>query len=165
MWLRSPVESRGVCAGPGRMRPAGCVTRSGPRRWCRSSTKAANRSVRDRPGTVRCCASKPPAPAPMPSVSRPWLMWSTLTASFAKGTASRKLAELTSVPSRMVLVSPATPVNTGIALSHGWLGAPRQIRWSKVQPWRAPARSAHCQREASAGHGASGRMTTPTCMR
>ena len=56
---------------------------------------------------ARCSASY--QPAPMPSSTRPPLIWSTWATLMASGPGKRKVAEVTSVPSRMREVSRARP--------------------------------------------------------
>ena len=48
-------------------------------------------------------------PAPMPSSTRPPLIWSTFATWIASGPGKRKVALVIIVPSRMVLVSRASP--------------------------------------------------------
>ena len=48
-------------------------------------------------------------PAPIPSSTRPPLIWSTPATVIASGPGSRKVALVISVPSRMVVVSRASP--------------------------------------------------------
>ena len=50
-------------------------------------------------------------PAPIPSSTRPPLIWSTWATEIASGPGSRKVAEVISVPSRMVAVSRARPAS------------------------------------------------------
>ena len=54
-----------------------------------------------------CSASN--QPAPRPSSTRPPLIWSTWATEMASGPGSRNVAEVTSVPSRIRLVSRARP--------------------------------------------------------
>ena len=54
-----------------------------------------------------CSASN--QPAPMPSSTRPPLIWSTCATEIASGPGSRKVAAVISVPSRIRLVSRASP--------------------------------------------------------
>ena len=56
-----------------------------------------------------CSASN--QPAPMPSSTRPPLIWSTWATEIASGPGSRNVAEVTSVPSRIRLVSRASPAS------------------------------------------------------
>ena len=48
-------------------------------------------------------------PAPRPSSTRPPLIWSTPATAIASGPGNRKVALVISVPSRIVLVSRASP--------------------------------------------------------
>ncbi len=56
-----------------------------------------------------CSASN--QPAPMPSSTRPPLIWSTFATLIASGPGCRKVALVIMVPSRMVLVSRARPAS------------------------------------------------------
>ena len=57
-------------------------------------------------------------PAPMPSSTRPPLIWSTPATAIASGPGCRNVALVISVPSRMVLVSRARPAR----VTHASLG-------------------------------------------
>ncbi|MCW2791489.1 MAG: hypothetical protein JWO76_587 [Nocardioides sp.] len=50
-------------------------------------------------------------PAPMPSSTRPPLIWSTFATEIASGPGCRKVALVIIVPSRIVLVSRASPAS------------------------------------------------------
>ena len=56
-----------------------------------------------------CSASN--HPAPMPSSTRPPLIWSTLATLIASGPGSRNVALVIIVPSRIVVVSRASPAS------------------------------------------------------
>ena len=56
-----------------------------------------------------CSASN--QPAPMPSSTRPPLIWSTLAMLIASGPGSRNVALVIIVPSRIVVVSRASPAS------------------------------------------------------
>ena len=58
---------------------------------------------------ARCSASNQPAPSP--SSTRPPDIWSTCATEMASGPGSRKVAGVTSVPSRIRLVSRASPAS------------------------------------------------------
>ena len=66
-----------------------------------------------------CSASN--QPAPMPSSTRPPVIWSTCATEIASGPGSRKVAALISVPSRMRSVSRARPAS----VSHASVGPGR----------------------------------------
>ena len=53
--------------------------------------------------------SAPNQPAPNPKSTRPPLIWSTWATAIANGPGSRKVAQVIRVPSRIVLVSRASP--------------------------------------------------------
>ncbi len=50
--------------------------------------------------------------------------------SFANGTGCRRFGEVTSVPSRMVLVLSAAATSVGTVANHGPSAIVRQARWS-----------------------------------
>ena len=62
----------------------------------------------------------------MPSSTRPFEMWSTVVASFASTDGWRKVTGETSVPSRIVLVTAASPASVAHASSEPF-GSPRPI--------------------------------------
>ena len=93
-------------------------------------------------------------PAPIPSVSRPPEMSSSVT---SPGTGWRKFGEATRKPSRIVDVDRAAAVNVGMArLNHGPSAKDRQAKWSYVHAWVKPNSSTRCQIPRACAHGYSG---------
>jgi hypothetical protein len=83
-----------------------------------TASDSSNRSNRSRvPGNgmayAVCSASY--HPAPMPSSTRPPLIWSTCATEIASGPGSRNVADVISVPSRIVEVSRASPASVSQA--------------------------------------------------
>ena len=85
------------------------------------SSKRSNRSPTGGNGSpyAECSASN--HPAPIPSSTRPPLIWSTCATEMASGPGSRKVAAVMSVPSRIRLVSRARPAR----VSHASVGPGR----------------------------------------
>ena len=84
------------------------------------SSSRSKRSLVDGKGTPYAVCSSPYQPAPIPSSTRPLLMSSTWATAIASGPGRRKVAEVTIVPSRMVLVSRAmAPSVTQLSVGPG----------------------------------------------
>ena len=73
------------------------------------SASRSKRSLSSGNGIPYAACSAAYHPAPSPSSTRPCDIWSTCATAIASGPGSRKVAELTRVPSRMRSVSRARP--------------------------------------------------------
>src|SRR5947208_8126858 len=81
------------------------------------------------------------SPAPIPSSTRPFETWSTVSTCPANSVGCRGTSRATKVPSRKVLVARASAERIVHGSRYERLDI---VHVSGIQPWSKPSRSAHC---------------------
>ena len=110
--------------------------------WSSSMSKRSGASGNEKPYAACSFANQP---APMPSSTRPPLIWSTCATWIANRPGERNVALVTRVPSRIVLVSRASaPSVTQESVGPGRPSVPIPRKWSERKNAPNPSSSVVC---------------------